>query len=108
MRWLLPSLAVFLTGCAFMGGLFTKPTGTVCVPRQEFVNTYGVIEVLARSWFADEEARCQGDRCGQIRMAKFLAKRVDATAQAKLAHPEVELDKEAIKELLSVLVSLVP
>lgn len=107
--------AVLLAGCA----LFTKPTGNITIERQEFINAWAVTKVLyqrlrtqaeryCRTRPPEEALRLDGLNCGELadidRKAKVIAIQVDA----KIAVPESELDYETIKELLGILVGLIP
>ena len=103
-RAALVPFALALSGCA----IFTKPTQTVCIPRQEFINVWGVIEELARLWFADEDRKADPARTQHIARAKALARRIQISARAKITYEETEVDWAAVKELLGILVGLAP
>ena len=106
-------LLLVLPGCALVKGWFTEPTGQVTFDRQELVEFWAITEHLGVLWFADEADKCSKrlspvSRCNQVLRASLLARRLQVGVNAKLAHPEIRLDGEALKELVSILAGLRP
>lgn len=115
MRWLALGLVLLLgSGCA----LFTKPTGTITIERQEFINSWAVTKVLYQRMRAQAAAVCIAETtlprkldaldCAELAVIDRKAKALAIQVEAKIATPEAELDWVVIKDILSLLVGLVP
>ena len=108
---LVVTLAV--SGCASLKAMFTEPTGVITIPRQDFVDTWALVTVLAQDFFAEADRACAAGAwppvtCAKLPGAKAQAKALAVAVRAKIAVPESRVDWAAIKELLGVLVSLHP
>lgn len=92
-----------LTGCAATKAVFTNPTGNITIERQEFINTYAVVKVLYKQLRANFQGTPE-----ELAAIDQRAKALDIQIQAKIEVPESEIDWAVVKEMLSVLVGLVP
>lgn len=113
LRFLLALLAVpALSGCALVKGWFTEPTGTICVEREIFVKTWAIVEALGELYFTDEVKRCvlgaDAARCLKVVEARGLAQYLQVEINAKIAHPELTIDREAVTGLLKALIAMKP
>ena len=93
--------AVMLTGCA----LFTKPTGTITVERQEFVNSYALAKAIYLKAAERVRALCVAEllsppRCEAAAETAQAAKRLDLEVEAKLLVPESEINWTVILKML--------
>jgi hypothetical protein len=115
---LLPTLiglaaATALGGCALLKEAFTEPTGVITIERQDFIDTWALVTVLADDLFLEADRACAARAwpvvtCDKLPAAKAQAKAVGVAVRAKIAVPESRIDWGAVKELLGVLVSLRP
>ncbi len=100
-------VAVLSAGCA----AFTRPTNTITIERQDFVNAYARVKVLY--WRAADIAS-RGCASGQwspadCRKAAELhsqAKKLVTEIDAKLAVPESEIDWARIMKILELAVDI--
>jgi hypothetical protein len=104
---------LLFTGCAGVQTPFTKPTGVITIPRQDFINTYASLKVLTESLVADAERGCStkvldAQFCTALPGMIGELKQIDNTIQAKIAVPESEINWDTIAKLIGVLVSLKP
>jgi len=107
------AVAWALTGCAAIKGLFTEPTGLITIERQDFLDTWALVSVLAEDFFTEADRACAAGAwpattCANLPKAKTQAKAIAVAVRAKIAVPESRLDWGAIKDFLGVLVSLRP
>ncbi len=112
-RILLLVLLSLSLGCSSIKGMFTESTGTVTIERQDFLDTWGLVTVMAEDFFAEADRACAAGAwpavtCAKLPGAKVQAKAIAVAVRAKIAVPESRLDWGAIKGLLGVLVSLRP
>jgi hypothetical protein len=101
-------LALALAGCA----VFTKPTGVITIPRQEFINAYGLAKAIYLKHAAQVAEQCrQGqlslDYCARAKAAGQEAKRLDLEVEAKLLTPEKEVNWAAVMKMLEFTAGLV-
>lgn len=101
------------SGCAAVRGIFTEPTGLITIERQDFLDTWALVMVLAEDFFAEADRACTAGAwppitCAKLPGAKGQAKAIAIAVRAKIAVPESRLDWGAIKDFLGVLVSLRP
>ena len=102
-------VALWLPGCA----MFTTPTGRITIERQDFIDTFALITILAEDFFVEADRACAArawpvETCARLPAAKAKAKALSVAVRAKIAVPETRIDWGAVKELLGVLVSLRP
>ena len=116
-RVLLPLIGLFVVstfpGCALFKQAFTEPTGVITIERQDFIDTWALVTVLAEDFFAEADRACAAKAwpaasCANVPAAKTKAKALAVAVRAKIAVPESRIDWDAVKELLGVLVSLRP
>jgi len=110
---LLLIVAFALGGCAPMKGYFTEPTGVITIERQDFLDTWALVTVLAEDFFTEADRACAAGAwppvtCAKLPGAKAQAKALAVAVRAKIAVPESRFDWGAVKELLGILVSLRP
>jgi hypothetical protein len=114
MRTLLLALVLLsLVGCAAVKSIFTEPTGVITIERQDFLDTWALVTVLAEDFFAEADRACAAGSwppvtCAKLPGAKVQAKALAVAVRAKIAVPESRFDWGAVKELLGILVSLRP
>ena len=116
MKLWLAGLLLLLAGCGTIQGAFTRPTGTICVPRQDFVNSWAVVKVLYKQARAEAETYClakpspeaRGSCLGNLHSLDTNAKVLAIQVDAKIEIPEAELDWEAITTMLKLIASLIP
>ena len=104
---------LMFSGCAAMKGYFTEPTGVITIERQDFLDTWALVTVLAEDFFTEADRSCAAGAwpavtCAKVPGAKVQAKALAVAVRAKLAVPESRFDWGAVKELLGILVSLRP
>ena len=114
MRWLAIGLVVLLgSGCA----LFTKPTGTITIERDQFLSTYATLKVLYKRMRIQAAAVCVATTlprtldqidCAELADIDRKAKALDIQIQAKIEVPESTIDWVVVKDFLGLLVGLVP
>ena len=109
----LAAVILLLPGCA----AFTKPTGTITIERQEFINTWAVTKVLYKRMRTQAAAVCVADTlprrldkidCADLASIDRKAKVIAIQVEAKIETPESEIDWAVVKDFLSLLVGLVP
>ncbi|MDP3703752.1 MAG: hypothetical protein U1C74_15925 [Phenylobacterium sp.] len=110
---LLLILSITLPGCAAVKGYFTEPTGVITIERQDFLDTWALVTVLAEDFFTEADRACAAGAwpavtCAKVPGAKTQAKALAVAVRAKIAVPESRFDWGAVKELLGILVSLRP
>ena len=115
MKRLALAVALMLTvsGCAAVKGYFTEPTGVITIERQDFLDTWALVTVLAEDFFTEADRACAAGAwpavtCAKVPGAKAQAKALAVAVRAKIAVPESRFDWGAVKELLGILVSLRP
>ena len=115
MKRLALAVALMLTvsGCAAVKGYFTEPTGVITIERQDFLDTWALVTVLAEDFFTEADRACAAGAwpaltCAKVPWAKTQAQALAVAVRAKLAVPESRFDWGAVKELLGILVSLRP
>ena len=115
MKRLALAVALMLTvsGCAAVKGYFTEPTGVITIERQDFLDTWALVTVLAEDFFTEAGRACAAGAwpavtCAKVPGAKAQAKALAVAVRAKIAVPESRFDWGAVKELLGILVSLRP
>jgi len=101
---------VLFSGCALLGGAFTKPTGLITIDRQEFINTYAVVKVIYKRMLEDATVRCdEAQPClARIEDTNAQAKALAIQIEAKIEVPESQIDWATVVALLKALASLVP
>ena len=111
---------LLLTACGpTLRNPFYRETGEITIPRQDFVNTWAVTKVLYSRLRAQAERYCQTRppaealrldtlNCGELPEIDREARALAVSVDAKIAVPESEIDWATVKELLSLLVGLVP
>ena len=100
--------AVLGSGCA----IFTKPTNTITVERQDFINAWARAKVIYGKAFRLASRACaQGawpeDECRKAAALHEQAKRVALEIEAKIATPESELDWKVILKVLEFAADIV-
>src|SRR3990167_8836331 len=62
MKRLALGVALMLTvnGCAAVKGYFTEPTGVITIERQDFLDTWALVTVLAEDFFRGAGRACAG------------------------------------------------
>ena len=110
--WLLV-VTFAIGGCAAVKGYFTEPTGVITIERQDFLDTWALMTVLAEDFFMEADRACAAGAwpavtCAKLPGAKAQAQALAVAVRAKLAVPESRFDWGAVKELLGILVSLRP
>jgi hypothetical protein len=101
-------LALALSGCA----VFTKPTGVITIPRQDFINAYGLAKAIYLRHAAGVAEQCRmgqlaPDYCARAQAAAQEAKRLDLEVEAKLLTPEKEVNWAAVMKMLEFTAGLV-
>ena len=107
------ALMLTVSGCAAVKGYFTEPTGVITIERQDFLDTWALVTVLAEDFFMEADRACAAGAwpavtCAKLPEAKAQAKALAVAVRAKIAVPESRFDWGAVKELLGILVSLRP
>ena len=107
------ALILTVSGCAAVKGYFTEPTGVITIERQDFLDTWALVTVLAEDFFTEADRSCAAGAwpavtCAKLPEAKAQAKALAVAVRAKIAVPESRFDWGAVKELLGILVSLRP
>lgn len=107
-RWLALILVLLLTpACA----LLTRPSETVTVERQQFLNAYARATVLYAKAAERMAALCRADtldrqECARMAAIHEQAKALDAEVRAKIAVPESEVDWARVMRLLELALEL--
>ncbi len=100
------TLSFTLAGCS----TFMRPTGTITIERQEFINTYAVVRVLYTRMREQAQAACERGEvdCQQLAEIDKTVKHLNASIEAKIAVPESEIDWGVVRSVLSALIGLAP
>lgn len=118
-RAFLPTLALLLIAACTTGDLkpgqavlpavpfLTKPTGTLTIPRQQFVNTWTAVTVIFDAGLANAKAQCKAgcvtkERCARIPEIETEASAARLAVEVKLRNPEAEIDWANIEKLLTL------
>lgn len=101
-------LLLLLAGCA----VFTRPTGVITIPRQDFVNAYALAKAIYLRHAEAVSGQCAARRLPAARCAAAAesfeaAKRLDLEVQAKLLVPESEVNWAAVMKMLEFTAGLV-
>lgn len=106
---------LLLAGCTTTREVFTNPTGNITIERQQFVNTFATVKVLWKRLRANAELACASAPAGEVgpcfaklREIDDQAKALSIQIEAKILVPESEIDWEVVKDLLGMIVGLVP
>ena len=107
---------LLLAGCGTVHGAFTRETGVITIPRQDFINSWAVVKVLYKQLRAEAETYClakptpeaRGSCLGNLHSLDTNAKVLALQVDAKIEVPESEIDWKVVKEFLGLLVGLVP
>lgn len=107
---LLLAVAIAVSGCAGTRALFTNPTGLITIERQEFVNTYAIVKVLYRRMYVQAQRACERGEmnCEEVALLDRTARQLAVRIDAKIETPESEIDWAVVKDMLGILVGLVP
>lgn len=101
-----------LSGCTTVKETFTNPTGTITIPRQDFIDAYARARELYVVIHAQAVEGCRQRiisevRCQGIAEVHEQAKQFDFEVRAKIAIPETTLDWQMITKVISFAVKLV-
>lgn len=101
-------VALALAGC----GVFTRPTGVITIPRQDFINAYGLAKAIYLRHAAQIADQCRVgalpiDYCARAKAAGQEAARLDLEVEAKLLTPEKEVNWAAVMKMLEFTAGLV-
>lgn len=99
---------LLFTGCS----VFTRPTDTITIPRQDFINAYGLAKAIYLRHAAQVADQCRVgalplDYCQRAQAAAQEAKRLDLEVEAKLLTPEKEVNWAAVMKMLEFTAGLV-
>jgi len=100
---LILSLSLLVSGCS----VFTKPTNTVTLERQEFINAWARAKVLYVKAVSIAQAACENKQwsatdCLKAAQLHEQAKQIGSEVEAKLATPESEIDGSRVMKLLEL------
>ena len=106
MKTLALSLFLLVSGCTIL----TTPTGRITIERQEFINTYAVVKVLYTRLRVQAQLACERGEvdCDELRRIDIEVRKLNTTIEAKIAVPESEINWAVVKELLGMIVGLIP
>jgi hypothetical protein len=90
----------------------TKDTGVLTIPRQPFINTWGMVQVLWSSWMTQQKAFCAAkiippDRCAKLPEIEEQGRIVFVTVEGKLRNPEAEIDWENVAKIAQLIAKFV-
>ena len=105
--WFALAVALLTPAC----GMFTKPTETITVERQQFLNAYARAQVLYAGIAQRMTRLCAAgtiDRqeCARMAAVHEEAKKLDAEIRAKVTVPESEVDWPRVMKLLELALEL--
>ena len=96
-----------LSGC----GVFTKPTDTTTIERQQAINAWARAKILYGRAVALAERACASGQwspaeCEKAAQLHQQAKKLGAEVEAKLATPESEVDWSRVMKLLELAIDI--
>ena len=102
------ALLLLFTGCS----VFTRPTNVITIPRQDFINAYGLAKAIYLRHAAQVADGCRAGQlpveyCQRAQAAAQEAKRLDLEVEAKLLTPEKEVNWAAVMKMLEFTAGLV-